>query len=250
MNDNGDGTFSITGQYDEKQIGKGGSFISKTPSLPLVTSANARIKTSPSRVLQPRLPKYLERDSFSSPQADPTPSAKDESDLDSQGDGLNSHRRSKRLFFNVRRSENGKGVATLVRGSEDDEPSTSAVSHLRSRPPPRSIANGVGDSTGTQAKSQFDRSVISTSLISAGQVLPNADTLEMEDWEIAPGRIRAEASDTPDSKFPFPSQLNDGQKHPANRLFPPPPQTLPSQRPTYRLARAYRSAAASRFALT
>jgi hypothetical protein len=221
LNDNGDGTFTITGQYDEKQIGKGGGFTSKTPSLPLVTSANARTKASENQILQPRLPKYLDRDSLSYPQADPTPSAKDESDLDSQGDGLSPRRRSKRLIFNVRRSEDGKGVASLSRGSDGDEPSNSAVSHLRSRLPPRRLVNGVVDSTGTQARSQFDRAVVSTSLISAGQALPTADTLEMEEWEIAPGRIRAEDSDTPDSKSPLPSHLNDKAKTSAYYLFSP-----------------------------
>jgi hypothetical protein len=41
-----------------------------------------------------------------------------------------------------------------------------------------------------------------SALLTLGQVPPADETqkLDMEEWEMAPGRIRSQASDTPDSK--------------------------------------------------
>lgn len=54
-----------------------------------------------------------------------------------------------------------------------------------------------------QSEPQADAAGTSA-LISVGQVAAADEMLDMEEWEIAPGRIRSQASDTPDSKLPQP----------------------------------------------
>lgn len=191
LNDNGDGTFTITGQYDEKHIAKGGGFLTKDPSLPLVVSQNPRDEASLDP-LQPRLPKYLQSLSLPHLIAESTPSTKDESGLDLQDEAPSPRRRPERIFLTEHELEDEKD------GDADHE------EHPKSRPFDHSSVDGVVASTATRAKPQQSHEITSASVISMGQVQPTADVLEMEEWEIAPGRIRTEDADHSDSKPPPP----------------------------------------------
>lgn len=77
--------------------------------------------------------------------------------------------------------------------------------------PPRTTASATGELAVEHGRTLRPRqsqagTASSSALIATGQV-PSADEMEkhdMEDWEIAPGRIRSQVSDGPDSKTPHP----------------------------------------------
>jgi hypothetical protein len=72
--------------------------------------------------------------------------------------------------------------------------------------PPQPSGSGSGNSRSLrprQSEPQVD-AVGASALMSVGQVASADETLDMEEWEIAPGRIRSQASDTPDSKLTQP----------------------------------------------
>jgi hypothetical protein len=99
---------------------------------------------------------------------------------------------------------NPKAKRTAEKGEDVSKPPRKTVSSSV----PRQTTEPACDQTATEASRtlrprQSQAAVASSSaLIAPGQIPPAGEMrmLDMEEWEIAPGRIRSQASDTPDSK--------------------------------------------------
>ncbi|KAL2018233.1 hypothetical protein VTK56DRAFT_1140 [Thermocarpiscus australiensis] len=171
LNDNGDGTFSVKGVYQSRQtcIGKGGKILVKAP--PIVVSKETLGQNNLGPLPKAQLPPYLcgmgykghgeEEDSVHPQKVAASSESADLWAAHPRRDGLRTRQSSKRAEAEVEAAD-----APTIAGARSQQVKAQAPPSSRPRQPPHS------------------------SLISQGVFQAPADFLEMEDWEVAPGRIR------------------------------------------------------------
>lgn len=191
LNDNCDGTFTIKGIYRAKQggIGPGGKILVKAP--PVVVSREPVAKGEQGEPPKAELPSYLvyrrrysrhEEGEYGQVQ-ESTPDA--EQARSSTGNSIRDSLRP--------RARPSRADEMEVDGDEVSGTADVLMSDRTLRPVRRQETRAQGGSS---------RQVPSSALISQGTFNSPSDLLEMEDWEMAPGRIREASATEPESKSP------------------------------------------------
>lgn len=180
LNDNGDGTFTIKGYYQSKHrgIGKGGKILIKAPAIVISKEPLAGDDWTP--IPKPELPHYLV--------------SRSQDEDEDQG----TLSRSSRLD-----SLRPRRTSSRTEGAEagGDDVSAKTETLVNGRHPLSVGTRDIKDPASTLQQPQ------PSSLISCGTLQSPGDILEMEDWEVAPGRIRDTSTPDAESKCaPFPSR--------------------------------------------